>query len=553
MLCVKCGQEYEGDSCPRCNGPVIIVNNSDYLARKKAYEERLKKQPEEDTAAFSFLEDKKDNNKKKKNKKNNSNNADNKIQDKAFTKNSNDALPEDESTVGDPTGFTITKNNRKKIVALQKAAIVLSLIIIIVLIAALILRKKDKVYYNDNDHLYYLNNVNAEVISDSGKYVFAADNHTIVTNALLADYPDAEDSIASDNGKYIALLNYNKSVYELHILSASSDEVIYSSANLPDLVYISDNGYVILASGEIINYEGGQDGTVELIKINFLDSSKKVTQDSKTVKIAKTYGKYTVYSNYDCLLYLTVDNELYSYDCVNDKETSVSHYANAMLSRDSDSGLFSNTTNILNSEDADPLIIYRTDDAYYLYNFDKGIRIKLSAFDTVSQFAYKYGENYIYKIANKKIYQANIDYKNSNDQTVVEFNEIAAMLSDSDSVYLYESGYVCYIDNNACLYAVKKGKAEKIADNYSESSLKQINNSSLYISAISDGKLKVINLNSKKALDIADSDKNYKALTYANSIFYYTDSSNALDLIKENGKKILHIDNVNGLFYGNLI
>ena len=40
MLCTKCGQEYEGSQCPRCDGPVILVNNSDYLARRKAYEQK---------------------------------------------------------------------------------------------------------------------------------------------------------------------------------------------------------------------------------------------------------------------------------------------------------------------------------------------------------------------------------------------------------------------------------------------------------------------------------------------------------------------------------
>lgn len=40
MLCPKCGQEYEGSECPRCSGPKIVVNNSDYLRRKKAYEEK---------------------------------------------------------------------------------------------------------------------------------------------------------------------------------------------------------------------------------------------------------------------------------------------------------------------------------------------------------------------------------------------------------------------------------------------------------------------------------------------------------------------------------
>ena len=40
MICPKCGQEYEGDKCPRCNGPEVIVNNADYLKRKMAYEEK---------------------------------------------------------------------------------------------------------------------------------------------------------------------------------------------------------------------------------------------------------------------------------------------------------------------------------------------------------------------------------------------------------------------------------------------------------------------------------------------------------------------------------
>lgn len=40
MICAKCGTEYEGSQCPKCEGPVIKVNNSDYLARRKAYEEK---------------------------------------------------------------------------------------------------------------------------------------------------------------------------------------------------------------------------------------------------------------------------------------------------------------------------------------------------------------------------------------------------------------------------------------------------------------------------------------------------------------------------------
>ena len=43
MICAKCGTEYEGSQCPKCDGPVIKINNSDYQARKKAYEEKQAK------------------------------------------------------------------------------------------------------------------------------------------------------------------------------------------------------------------------------------------------------------------------------------------------------------------------------------------------------------------------------------------------------------------------------------------------------------------------------------------------------------------------------
>ena len=54
MICAKCGTEYEGSQCPKCDGPVIKVNNSDYLARRKAYEERqarLRAREKEDSEA----------------------------------------------------------------------------------------------------------------------------------------------------------------------------------------------------------------------------------------------------------------------------------------------------------------------------------------------------------------------------------------------------------------------------------------------------------------------------------------------------------------------
>ena len=42
MKCPKCGNEYEGVSCPQCKEVKIVINDSDYLRRKKEWEENGK-------------------------------------------------------------------------------------------------------------------------------------------------------------------------------------------------------------------------------------------------------------------------------------------------------------------------------------------------------------------------------------------------------------------------------------------------------------------------------------------------------------------------------
>ena len=42
MICSKCGNEFQGTSCPKCDSPAILVNASDYEKRKREWEEREK-------------------------------------------------------------------------------------------------------------------------------------------------------------------------------------------------------------------------------------------------------------------------------------------------------------------------------------------------------------------------------------------------------------------------------------------------------------------------------------------------------------------------------
>ena len=48
MICPKCGNEFEGTTCPKCNSPAILVNASDYERRRREWEEREKQKNSEE-------------------------------------------------------------------------------------------------------------------------------------------------------------------------------------------------------------------------------------------------------------------------------------------------------------------------------------------------------------------------------------------------------------------------------------------------------------------------------------------------------------------------
>lgn len=48
MICSKCGFEFSGNVCPKCDSPAILVNSSDYERRKKEWEQREKLQADKE-------------------------------------------------------------------------------------------------------------------------------------------------------------------------------------------------------------------------------------------------------------------------------------------------------------------------------------------------------------------------------------------------------------------------------------------------------------------------------------------------------------------------
>ena len=243
MLCPKCGQEYEGSQCPRCDGPVVLVNNSDYLKRKKAYEERLKNQgseelkKEEEKKEFDLMEVvdglfKEDNifsSLKRKFKKlikrakksNKSSNKDSNASIRDYD-NKNQAEEKEE---GLARHVTIRKARRfkyniRRIIFLLVALV--CLILIIVGIYKLVTRKNYELFFSYNDKIYSVTDLDSSYICDESNAVFAVDNKTFYEATDLELSGIVNQKLASDEGDYLAFVQYLEEDAKYQITVATS-------------------------------------------------------------------------------------------------------------------------------------------------------------------------------------------------------------------------------------------------------------------------------------------------------------------------------------------
>lgn len=227
MLCTKCGQEYEGSQCPRCDGPVILVNNSDYLARRKAYEE---KQALKDRSASSDKKEKSPSDygqelikRVQVKKKQNSNKADNQRKmDKQQKGNDKDNHEKREQSK-----VRIARRKVNKRMKMTAAALAVLMIVCAAAfgIYKLATKKNYALYVSYNGKIYDIAGLDSNYVCDEDKAVFAADGKTFYTPQWPEDIDSDKNiiSMASDNGKYFVTVTYDENAdagkYSMYILS----------------------------------------------------------------------------------------------------------------------------------------------------------------------------------------------------------------------------------------------------------------------------------------------------------------------------------------------
>lgn len=261
MICPKCGNEFEGTTCPKCNSPAIIVNASDYERRKREWEKRRQQEKDEEEKRNKNKED---------------------VQRIASKIAGTDYKEVISSGTGTFAAF----------IARHKAGVsifcILLLAVIIGAAAAIkhVSDEKNQLYISDGEYIYM--GVTAEnALCSEGDTVFSSDGR----NGYLLAPPDEVDkssiiaSMCSSNGKYYASVIYKEDA--LAKPEVSSDEAgtvgessaaavngnaissgiyavyvwergkgaycISEDGNEKAIKNISDNGYIVYTDTEYMN------------------------------------------------------------------------------------------------------------------------------------------------------------------------------------------------------------------------------------------------------------------------------------------------------------
>lgn len=251
MICAKCGTEYEGSQCPKCDGPVIKINNSDYLARRKAYEEKQaklkrKEVPGKDRTDRIDKTEKKD----KKIHASKSKNYDegvfditkvdmNQVADKLkkgrdvfagskdrFAKSLEKNAKKNNKQADENTGIKIRKADSSGIPYKKAgiaAAVILILIAVVVFTVDIITKKNYNIYMSDGSKIYDVSSLDSRYVCDKSGAIFALDDDTFFT----PEWPEGIDkdnsvlNVSSPKGSYFATDVYDSAagMYTLYIWS----------------------------------------------------------------------------------------------------------------------------------------------------------------------------------------------------------------------------------------------------------------------------------------------------------------------------------------------
>lgn len=518
MICPKCGQEYEGDKCPRCNGPEVIVNNADYLKRKRAYEE---KQAGKGSASSD-----------KETSENNTADVKNGGQkevlpDEMFRrlKESGSKFAQDAVEKTASQAKKAVKGKKKLIVRIIAAAIVLMLAFLAGFgIFKLATRKNYVLYMKYNNKIYNVAGIDSKLVCSKDDIVFEADNNSF----YMPEFSDEIDKnniiqkMASNQGKYFTAITYDsvEDKYTLFVWNNSMSLRLAESSNKKEILYISDKGTIIYKDTQVVNDQGALGQTS--LMVSKLDKSKDGDVHGVITEVESSLANVYIYSAKNTIIYNSTGNVLYTLNYDKDeKKKEISEDAKNIYALTSKSSVrYSYKANLVNQSDKAEGFIYSVNGNCYYHS--------ISSKNTEDMFIGKfngsgveliYDKDYVYVINSGQVSYASV----KKDVTPV-FTVVSKLGGASDYVFLELADTIAAVDENNNLISISSGKVKTIAENITDGSLSIVKNTSSELTYIRDNVQyykKSLTADEVKMTDVGSDADTVSTLFYKNKLYYY--------------------------------
>lgn len=518
MICPKCGQEYEGDKCPRCNGPEVIVNNADYLKRKRAYEEKQAGKG----SASSDKETSENNTADVKN-----GGQEEVLPDEMFRrlKESGSKFAQDAVEKTASQAKKAVKGKKKLIVRIIAAAIVLMLAFLAGFgIFKLATRKNYVLYMKYNNKIYNVAGIDSKLVCSEDDVVFEADNNSF----YMPEFSDEIDKnniiqkMASNQGKYFTAITYDsmEDKYTLFVWNNSMSLRLAESSNKKEILYISDKGTIIYKDTQVVNDQGALGQTS--LMVSKLDKSKDGDVHGVITEVESSLANVYIYSAKNTIIYNSTGNVLYTLNYDKDeKKKEISEDAKNIYALTSKSSVrYSYKANPVNQSDKAEGFIYSVNGNCYYHS--------ISSKNTEDMFIGKfngsgveliYDKDYVYVINSGQVSYASV----KKDVTPV-FTVVSKLGGASDYVFLELADTIAAVDENNNLISISSGKVKTIAENITDGSLSIVKNTSSELTYIRDNVQyykKSLTADEVKMTDVGSDADTVSTLFYKNKLYYY--------------------------------
>jgi len=528
MICPKCGQEYEGDKCPRCNGPEVIVNNADYLKRKRAYEEKQ-------AGKGSASSDKETSDKETSDKVDSGKGTagskksvqEEVLPDEMFRrlKESGSKFAQDAVEKTASQAKKAVKGKKKLIVRIIAAAIVLMLASLAGFgIFKLATRKNYVLYMKYNNKIYNVAGIDSKLVCSEDDIVFEADNNSF----YMPEFSDEIDKnniiqkMASNQGKYFTAITYDsmEDKYTLFVWNNSMSLRLAESSNKKEILYISDKGTIIYKDTQVVNDQGALGQTS--LMVSKLDKSKDGDVHGVITEVESSLANVYIYSAKNTIIYNSTGNVLYTLNYDKDeKKKEISEDAKNIYALTSKSSVrYSYKANPVNQSDKAEGFIYSVNGNCYYHS--------ISSKNTEDMFIGKfngsgveliYDKDYVYVINSGQVSYASV----KKDVTPV-FTVVSKLGGASDYVFFELADTIAAVDENNNLISISSGKVKTIAENITDGSLSIVKNTSSELTYIRDNVQyykKSLTADEVKMTDVGSDADTVSTLFYKNKLYYY--------------------------------